>query len=211
MVLLAIVAFVAYDIWVVEQKTQQVLGAPGIISSETPTGEKAVEGSERAPVSPDALANYTVAADAPRALYIDELNIAARVQPMGVHSDKSIQAPRNVNDSGWYIGSSKPGQVGAMFIDGHASADGRLGLFKELDTLTVGDTIQVEKGDGTRFTYKVVHTETVSVDEVDMRHVLAPYEGVEKGLNVMTCVGVWLEDRETLDSRVIVYTQQVEI
>lgn len=211
MVLLVIVAFVAYDIWMVEQKTQQVLGAPGSTSSETPTGEKAAEGSERAAVTPDALANYTVAADAPRALYIDELNIAARVQPMGVNSDKSIQAPKNVNDSGWYTGSAKPGQAGVMFIDGHASADGRLGLFKALDTLKVNDTLQVEKGDDTRLTYTVVHIETVPVDEVDMRRVLAPYPGVEKGLNLMTCVGAWLQDRETLDSRVIVYAQQAEV
>lgn len=206
--LVAVAGFIAYDIWLVEQKTQKILGAPGIISTEDNT-EKSSEGSETTEVPQDLLASYSVAADAPRALYIDKLGIAARVQQMGINKDNSIQAPVNINDSGWYTGSAKPGEAGAMFIDGHASGSSRMGLFAYLDTLKVGDTLQVEKGDMSRLTYRVVHVETVAVDSVDMSKVLSPYSGVENGLNLMTCTGVWLKDRETLDHRVVVYTEQV--
>ena len=60
----------------------------------------------------------------------------------------------------------------------------------------------------TRLTYEVVHVEVVPVDSVDMQKALAPYKGIEKGLNLMTCAGVWIKDRETLDKRVIVYAKQ---
>lgn len=208
LMVVALVGFIVYDIWLVEQKTQKVIGAPGIIKTEDDT-DKSTEGSDIAAVPPDLLANYKVAADAPRALFIDTIGVAARVQPMGVNKDNSIQSPVNINDSGWYGGSAKPGEAGAMFIDGHASGSSRQGLFAYLDTLKVGDTLQVEKGDMSRLTYRVVHVETVPVDSVDMNKALAPYEGVEKGLNLMTCTGVWLRDRETLDHRVVVYTEQV--
>lgn len=208
LMVVALAGFIVYDIWLVEQKTQKVIGAPGIIKTEDDT-DKSTEGSDIAAVPPDLLANYTVAVDAPRALFIDTIGVAARVQPMGVNKDNSIQSPVNINDGGWYGGSAKPGEAGAMFIDGHASGSSRQGLFAYLDTLKVGDTLQVEKGDMSRLTYRVVHVETVPVDSVDMNKALAPYEGVEKGLNLMTCTGVWLRDRETLDHRVVVYTEQV--
>lgn len=204
----ALIGFIAYDIWYVEQRTQQVVGAPSS-SKVSETTEGVVEGSDMAAVPPDLLANHKVAADAPRALFIEKLGVAARVQQMGLNKDNSIQAPVNVNDSGWYNASAKPGEAGAMFIDGHASGTSRLGLFAYLENLKVGDTLQVEKGDMSRLTYRVVHVETVPVDSVDMNKALAPYKGVEKGLNLMTCTGVWIKEKETLDHRVVVYTEQV--
>ncbi len=207
-VTLAVAGFIAYDIWHVEQRTQQIIGAPGLIKTKD-SSEKSTEGSETAVVPPDLLTSHKVAADAPRALYIEKLKISARVQSMGLNKDKSIQAPVNINDSGWYNASAKPGQAGAMFIDGHASGTSRFGLFAYLDTLKVGDTMQVERGDMSRLTYKVVHVETIPVDSVDMNKVLAPYKGAKNGLNLMTCTGVWVKDKETLDHRVVVYTEQV--
>ncbi len=209
-VILAIVGYVVYDFWSIQQKTHSILRAPGIVSaSETTTGEKTHEGSETTQPSTNDLANYRVAPDEPRALYIDALNIAARIKPMGLNSDKSIQAPTNIYDAGWYTGSAKPGANGALFIDGHASGDTRYGLFGSLGTLKKDDTIVVEKGDGTKLTYRVVYIETVSLEDVDMSKVLAPYPGVTQGLNLMTCTGVWVKDAATLDKRVIVYTAAV--
>lgn len=207
---LAFVGYIMYDFWVIQQKTQAVLGAPGIIrQADTDNPEKANEGSEATAVTRDVLAEHTAAPHAPRALYIDKLNIATRIQPMFLNNDKSIQAPKNINDAGWYVGSAYPGESGAMFIDGHASGVSRLGLFAYLDTLTTGDTLTVEKGDGTKLQYRVVHTAIVPLESVDMGAILAPYPGVDKGLNLMTCTGTWVKDSATLDHRVVVYTEQV--
>lgn len=208
LVAVALIGFVVYDFWAVNQKTHAVLGAPGVTANDTGS-EKANEGSDTTALTKDDLAAYKVAPDEPRILRIDRLGLAARIRPMGLNSDKSIQAPKNINDSGWYVGSAKPGEAGALFIDGHASGSTRLGLFAYLDTLQKDDIVRLEKGDGTKLTYRVVHVATVPLESVDMSKILAPYPGVRKGLNLMTCTGVWVKDAATLTHRVVVYTEQV--
>lgn len=170
---------------------------------------QAQEGRDETELSTQMLANYKVANDAPRALYINKLKVAARILPMATNKDGSIQAPVNIFDSGWYTGSMKPGQVGAMFIDGHASGPTRLGLFGNLDRLANGDTLQVEKGDGTKLTYKVVHTEIIPLEGLDMNKALLPYGRTVRGLNLMTCTGTWIQSKQTFDHRVVVYTEQI--
>lgn len=209
LVAMAVIGFVVYDFWTVSQKTHAILKAPGIVTHSTDDGEKASEGSDTTALTKDDLAAYTVAPDAPRILKIDRLGLAARIRPMGLNSDKSIQAPKNINDAGWYKGSAKPNEVGALFIDGHASGSSRLGLFAYLDTLKKGDMVQLEKGDGTKLSYRVVNVVVVPLKSIDMSKILAPYSGVEKGMNLMTCTGVWAHDADTLDHRVVVYTEQL--
>jgi len=210
LIIVASLGFLAYDFWLMDQKTKAVLGAPGIIVKEDKNNpEKAREGSETTAITKDDLSSYTVAADVPRVLTIDKLGIEARIRPMSLNKDKSIQAPQNIYDAGWYTGSAKPGANGAMFIDGHASGSTRLGIFATIDTLKVGDTMQVEKGDGMKLTYEVVHVATIPLTAIDMSQVLAPYAGVSSGLNLMTCTGTWLKDSATLDHRVVVYTKQI--
>lgn len=205
-VVLAITAYVSIDTWLVNTKTTQIETANNAADTAPSSDD---EGKDETKITSDILSNYSVAPDLPRALYIDKLDIAARVLPMSVNNTGSIQAPVNIYDSGWYTGSMKPGEAGAMFIDGHASGPTREGLFAYLDTLEKGDTLQVEKGDSTKLQYKVVHTEVVALSDIDMKKILLPRNGVTKGLNLMTCTGKWLPREKTYDHRVVVYTQQM--
>lgn len=210
LIVLVVASYVVYDFWSMNKKTQAILGAPGIIvASDVDNADKADEGVETTQPATIDLSSYKVEADAPRILTIDKLGLAARVKPLGLNNDNSIQSPKNIYDAGWYTSSSKPGQAGAMFVDGHASGSTRQGLFAYLDTLKVGDTVGVEKGDGEQLTYKVVHVATIPLTSIDMSSILVPYPGVSNGLNLMTCTGRWMKDAETLDKRVVVYTQQV--
>ena len=207
-ILLAVTGYIAVDTWFSNAKTTTT---PTITGSAEVDGASTVaqEGQDESKITKETLASYKVAADQPRALHINKLNIASRILPMTVNSTGSIKAPLNIYDSGWYTGSVKPGETGAMFIDGHASGPTREGLFAYLDTLVEGDTLQVEKGDGTKLTYKVVHTEVVPLADIDMKKVLLPYGTVSRGLNLMTCTGKWLPKEYTYDHRVVVYTEQV--
>lgn len=178
-------------------------------TEDTNVHTAAREGQDETELPAHSLSSYAVAADLPRALYIDKLKVASRILPMSVNKDGSVQAPLNIYDAGWYNGSVKPGEIGASFIDGHASGPTREGLFAYLDTLVVGDTLQVEKGDGTRLTYRVVHTEIVPLEGFDMRKALLPHGRTLKGLNIMTCTGKWVADKNTYDHRVVVYTELI--
>lgn len=210
--LLAATAYVGITTMLTNQRVQTQAPAASVSAGAAVAPTDATqEGADKTPLPANSLANYHVAADLPRALYINKINVAARTIPMSVNNDGSVQAPINIFDSGWYTGSVKPGEVGAMFIDGHSSGDTHEGLFGNLDKLAVGDTMQVEKGNGDKLTYKVVHTEVVALKDVDMKKMLLPYGNALRGLNMMTCTGQWVttNGQHTLDKRILVFTEQV--
>lgn len=199
------VGFLGYSVLV----RKGVIPAQSTANNAPVNADIALEGSDETVVEPHTLDSYKVAADAPRILKINSLNLAAKVRPMGVNSLGAVQAPVNIHDAGWYTGSAKPGAYGAMFVDAHASGATRQGLFAYLDTLKNGDTVTIEKGDGAVLTYKVVHVETVSKDAVDMNKALQVYGGAKEGLNLMTCTGKWINNEKTYDKRAVVYTERV--
>jgi len=213
-VVLGTTAYVSFDTWLTNNRmraeiagqqhdSQSLLGA-----NATHTKEK--EGTDERDVTPTSLSDYRVAADMPRYLFIDKLHIKSRIQNLGLNGDGSVQAPINIYDAGWYNGSAKPGGVGASFIDGHASGALHEGLFAYLDTLVAGDTIRIEMGDGTTYTYRVQKRETVALKDADMKKALSPYGDATHGLNLMTCAGTWAKGSSTYDHRVIVYTELVD-
>lgn len=208
---LAMTGYLSIDTWVTNNKVKAEFSQLPQTStaSATVAEQKALEGHDETVPQKNTLASYTVASSLPRALYINKIKISARIMPMSVNTDGSVQAPRNIFDSGWYSGSVKPGEIGAMFIDGHASGPTREGLFAYLDKLVEGDVITVEKGDGSRLNYKVVHTEIQPLANLDMKKMLLPYGTVSRGLNMMTCTGTWVNASKTFDKRVLVFAEQV--
>lgn len=213
-VILLVTGYVGIDTWMTNSKVRAESALTTQASSNVSNGiddTSKTEGTDKQPLPTHIIAKYTVAPNLPRMLYINKINVSARILPMGVNRDGSVQAPINIYDSGWYTGSVKPGEVGSMFIDGHSSGSTHEGLFGNLDKLTIGDKLQVEKGDGTKLTYQVVHTETVDLDKVDMKKMLLPYGNAVRGLNLMTCTGSWIDSKsgQTLDKRILVFTEQV--
>lgn len=179
-------------------------------SSTIPASVQVDETVDTTKPTPDVLANYHTAADVPRALYVDALGLRARIVGVGLGADSSMQTPKNIYDSGWYTASARPGTIGAVVIDGHASGATRMGLFAYIDTLKNGDDITVETGDGSIYHYRVVHNETRPMADVDMTQVLQPYGGMAEGLNLITCTGKWLPAQRTYDHRVVVYAERVK-
>ena len=208
-ILVLVTGYVSIDTWMTNNRVKAETSQPTAAVATAVVHTKDQEGKDESPVSVDLLKSYTVAASLPRAIYINKINVSARVMPMSINADGSVQAPRNIFDAGWYNGSVQPGEIGAMFIDGHASGATREGLFAYLDKLVEGDTLEIEKGDGSRLAYRVVHTETVNLSDVDMKKLLLPYGNTVRGMNLMTCTGNWVADQETYDKRVTVYTEQI--
>jgi len=210
-VILASTGYLSIDTFITNQRVKDVVATSnGASGGGAASAALFDEGQDETEVTEKAVTKYVVAADMPRMLTIEKLGIKSRILPMSVNADGSIQAPINIFDSGWYGGSAKPGEKGAAFIDAHASGPTRQGLFAYLDTLVAGDTMSIERGDGTVLKYRVVHTETVPLEGLKMHNILQPYSGVSEGLNLMTCKGEWIEDQKTYDQRAVVYTERIE-
>ena len=176
--------------------------------SDDSNKRQAAEGKDEKDVSDDVIARYKVAPELPRIIHINAIGVKARVLQMGVNADGSMQAPINVFDTGWYTGSVRPGQKGASIIVGHVSGPTRHGIFEKLSQLKNGDSITIENGAGKLFNYQVVASETVKLENVDMNKFMRPANGVDEGLNLMTCAGKWINSGSTMDHRLMVYAKR---
>src|ERR1035437_988099 len=161
------------------------------------------------PISASTFANYRVASNLPRYIFIPKLKVKAIVLSLSTTSSNQLQAPPNIYETGWYKNSSLPGKAGAMLIDGHVSSWTSHGIFYGLKTLVAGDTIQVERGDGAILTYRVVTSQTYSSTNVDMTAALSPINPHKPGLNLITCTGKVIAGTSEFNERIIVFAEQV--
>jgi len=161
------------------------------------------------PISTSALTNYRVAPGLPRYIFVPKLGVKAIVLSLGTTASYQVQAPPNIYETGWYNSSGLPGKPGAMFIDGHVSSLTHNGIFYGLSTLVPGDTIQIERGDGTMFAYKVVKSQISSSTNVNMTAALKPVNPHKPGLNLITCAGKVIAGTNELSQRIVVFAEQI--
>jgi LPXTG-site transpeptidase (sortase) family protein len=178
-----------------------------VINQEPSTEEQAAP-AVTAP-SEDDINDYQVAADMPRFITIDSLGVKARVKSLGAKANGQITSPSNVHDAGWYNGSAKPGTPGAALLDGHVSSWTTNGVFYNLKKLTSGDAVSIERGDGSKLTYRVIKTEIANTEALNMANVLKPAPGVKEGLNLITCTGKVKPGTSEFEQRLVVYTERV--
>lgn len=167
------------------------------------------EGKDESNIAQDLVANYTVATDLPRTITIPSLNVKSRILQMGVKPNGQLRAPDNINDAGWYTGSVKPDQQGSLLIDGHVSGPNKPGIFKNIKKLSTNDIIEIDNGAKKVFRYKVEKVETMPKESVDMQKLLVPYNGVDKGLSLITCSGQFNNSEQTFKDRTIVFATQL--
>lgn len=155
--------------------------------------------------------NYTVPPDNPKYIAIPTIGVSpARVIRLGLLSNKSIATPDNVYDTGWYDGSAKPGQSGAMFIYGHVSSWTAKGVFYNLKKLEPGDKVIITRGDNKKFTYEVVSSKVYNYKHVNMRAALSPIDPSKPGLNLMTCTGQVIKGTSEFNERLVVFASLVK-
>ncbi|HYF96543.1 MAG TPA: class F sortase [Patescibacteria group bacterium] len=154
--------------------------------------------------------SYQVPWDSPKKIKINKLSVNALVRALGTKENGELKAPSNIYDTGWYNQSAKPGEHGAMLIDGHYRGPTKPGVFKNINNLVKGDVITIERGDGKTFDYKVVKTEVYDADKVPMASALVPIEPGKPGLNLITCGGKYNPSTKLYDERIMVFASLVE-
>jgi sortase (surface protein transpeptidase) len=183
-------------------------------SAASEQGEGAAGGPTAPPseqaVTSAAVGSYKVAPDMPQTVRIDKIGVNARIKRLTVLKDGSLATPGNVADAGWYEGSSRPGDGGAVLLAGHVSGPTLPGVFGKIKNLNVGDTITITRGDNQQYSYKVVKKAQIPADKLDMSDLLVPVTPGRSGLNMITCGGKYLIDTETYQDRVVIYAEQID-
>lgn len=146
---------------------------------------------------------FYVPLDLPKYLTIPSINVRGYIQSVGTDQDGLIAVPTNVHLAGWYINSAKPGKEGLSIIAGHRDGTTIGGIFRNLETLSKGDTLSVEYGDGTVYDFEVVDLKQLSIEE-SFDFMYSRIDGVDIQLNLVTCGGKWSKEINTYEDRIIV-------
>lgn len=151
---------------------------------------------------------HIVPAKQPRYISIPSIEVDnTRVFAVGTDANNQLESPKNISDAAWYKKSATPGmKYGAVLIDAHNGGVTRNGVFAKLGTLRNGSEITVERGDGKKFTYKVVENQSMSLEEVNktgMKMMMQSADETKEGLNLITCDGKWVPRYKQFDRRIM--------
>ena len=193
-------------------KTKQPQTAPqAVLAATYPTNDARRDSeipAENIPTTQD-IRTYLVAPQYPRYIRIPRINLESRIRRLGLDRNGAVGTPNNINDTGWYDGSVKPGEKeGASVIVGHVAGPTAHGAFWDLGKLSTGDSIDIEKGNGEIVSYKVTRILKVPVDKFDMAQYLSPEVAGKHDLKLMTSAGKYDKISGQYLDRVIVFAQQ---
>lgn len=202
---LALAGYIGFYFW------QKINHKPGVTTITHSDGT--VTKVDETPVTEQKKQEYVVPADQPRYLSVEDMGISnARITKIGlVGKTNQLDAPISIYDAGWYVSSAKPGAgSGAVLVDGHNGGPNYDGIFKRLGSLRKGAKITIERGDGNKFTYQVIDNREMLVSEINdpnnkygMSTMLNSIDPSKEGLNIITCVGDWLQNSQTFNKRVM--------
>ncbi len=144
----------------------------------------------------------------PKRLVIPKLNVEAEVESVGMDNKGRMDVPIGVTNVAWYNLGFKPGQTGNAVFAGHFDKpDGKPSVFNKLDTLKVGDLIEVDGQLGTKQQFKVTEVRVVDLDKFPLEEVFG--QGDKKMVNLITCGGEWNKEKKEYSERTIVFSELV--
>jgi len=146
---------------------------------------------------------------APVLLKIQDINVSAPVNPVGVTDAGDMAIDSDPAQVAWYKLGPKPGEEGSAVIAGHYGWKNGVGsVFNELNTLTKGDLISTTGEDGATKTFVVTRSAMYAPDQ-DATDVFRSDDG-KAHLNLITCQGDWVSSAQTYTERLVVFTDLVQ-
>jgi LPXTG-site transpeptidase (sortase) family protein len=113
-----------------------------------------------------------------------------------------MAAPADLETVGWFSRGPAPGQLGDAVIDGHYGLPWDPAVFRNLDRLRPGDTLQVIWPDGRRLQFRIETVANVSANSPPPSDVFTR-TGPPR-LSLITCAGQWVQSQRTYNERLIV-------
>ena len=129
--------------------------------------------------------------------------VASRIMELGLQRDGAMEVPPGAYPVGWYDASPTPGQLGPAVLAGHVDWEGEPGAFYGLRELRAGDTVVVDRADGTVATFRVDRVERHAKDDFPTEEVYGDID--HAGLRLITCGGAFDEDAGDYQDNIIVF------
>jgi LPXTG-site transpeptidase (sortase) family protein len=125
----------------------------------------------------------------PRPVHISipAIYVSARIVPLSLNRDRTLEVPMNLADTGWFTGGPEPGERGAAVVVGHVASLSGPGVFYRLRDLHPGDVIMIRLRDGKVVRYRARSTIVVPKTDFPTKRVYA--QTPRPTLRLITCSG----------------------
>ncbi len=147
------------------------------------------------------------ASDLPVAVRIADLGLEAQILSVGVDENNEFAVPA-ADMVGWYQYSATPGSAGSSVLAAHVDYGGRAGAFFNLAKLELGETLEVEMGDGSVLRYRVIDNQ--SYDKEELPAVELFRKDGDPVLTLITCGGTFDSERRSYRDNVVVTAEPIE-
>jgi len=145
----------------------------------------------------------------PKKLLIESLEINLSIVPVGVDIQGYLQTPKDWNTAGWYLKGARAGEKGNLLINAHYDDNlGRPAAFYRLKNIKLGDTVSVLDSHGKVYSYKVVNTYYIDIDDPDRSKVFEGDNKDKSAMTLITCGGVWIGN--TYNKRLVVNAELIQ-
>jgi len=123
----------------------------------------------------------------PIRIVIPAMGVSARIVPLGLNADRTLQVPDSFSKAGWFRGGPEPGEPGPAVIVGHVDSVDGPGVFYRLRALKSGDVVKVTLENGWTVRY-LVHSH-LATPKNDFPTKLVYGQTEKPTLRLITCDG----------------------
>ena len=139
----------------------------------------------------------------PTRLSIPALKISQPVIGLGQRADGTMQVPDDAQSVGWYTKAPTPGALGPAIVAGHVDYKNRPGTFARLADLKPGDTVNIDRADGSMAMFTVTKVERHPKNRFPTTAVYGPIN--HAGLRLITCGGDFDPTAGHYEDNIVVY------
>ncbi len=126
---------------------------------------------------------------------------------LGLDAENRMKVPEGADEVGWYTESPTPGEVGPSVLAAHVDWNNEKGVFYELRELGDGDTVTVDRADGSRILFEIHSVERYAKDEFPTDKVYGNTQHPE--LRLITCGGVFDRSAQSYEDNDVAYARMV--
>jgi sortase (surface protein transpeptidase) len=153
--------------------------------------------------APAPSASQALPASEPKQLRIPKIEVDTSLIQIGLQANGALDMPAAFDVAGWYNHSPTPGEIGPSVIAGHVDSPNGIAIFWRLRELVPGDTIQIDRADGSTAAFTVTKLEQYPQDSFPTESVYGNIDYV--GLRLITCGGTFNTTTGHYSDNIVVY------
>jgi hypothetical protein len=146
----------------------------------------------------------TVRISRPVKVGIPAIGLSAHVVPIGLDRSGHLRMPRP-SLAGWYRPGTDPGGRGPAVLVGHVDSYRGPAIFYRLSGARVGETVHVERADGSRSDFTITKISVVSKTDFPSQAVFAHTRRAT--IRLITCTGSFDTDTSSYTDSLIIWGQ----